>query len=155
MSLDGLRAWIGEVERKLGVRTRVMLALALIAIGGAGAGIYLAIDTRGKAVSEGDVQDLQAQLETQIDQAGTGGGGADLTELEAEVDALRAQVEALQSKGGTSNEGGGGESEDGGTSSGAAHGGGSSGGGATSGGSAGDSGDFEDILRKAQEEAKK
>jgi hypothetical protein len=27
MSLDGLRAWIGELERKLGVRTRVLLVL--------------------------------------------------------------------------------------------------------------------------------
>ena len=59
MGLDGLRAWIGEVERKLGVRTKVMLALAVIAIAIAGAGIYLAIDTRNKAVSEGDVQTLQ------------------------------------------------------------------------------------------------
>jgi hypothetical protein len=46
VGLDGLRAWIGEVERKLKVRTRVMLALAVIAIAIAGAGIYLAIDTR-------------------------------------------------------------------------------------------------------------
>jgi branched-chain amino acid transport system permease protein len=34
MPLDGLRAWIGEVERKLGMRTRVFLALAAIAATG-------------------------------------------------------------------------------------------------------------------------
>jgi hypothetical protein len=66
MSLDGLRAWIGEVERKLGMRTRVFLVLATIAIGGAGAAIYLAIDTRDNAVSESDVRELQERLETQI-----------------------------------------------------------------------------------------
>ena len=43
MSLEGLRAWIGEVERKLGVRTRVFLVLLAIAIGASGAAIYLAI----------------------------------------------------------------------------------------------------------------
>ena len=39
MSLDGLRAWIGVVERKLTMRTRVFLVLVAIAIGGAAAGI--------------------------------------------------------------------------------------------------------------------
>ena len=66
MPLDGLRAWIGEVERKLGMRTRVFLVLATIAIGGAGAAIYLAVDTREDAVSESDVQELQERLEGRI-----------------------------------------------------------------------------------------
>jgi hypothetical protein len=68
MSLDGLRAWIGEVERKLGMRTRVFLALTVIAIGIGGAAIYLAIDARESSVSEGDVQALQKQLEARIDE---------------------------------------------------------------------------------------
>jgi hypothetical protein len=66
MSLDGLRAWIAEVERKLAVRTRVFLALAVIAIGIGAAGVYLAIDARDNSVSKDDVRELQQQLETQI-----------------------------------------------------------------------------------------
>lgn len=112
MSLDGLRAWIGEVERKLGVRTKVMLALAAIAIGIGGTAIYLAIDTRESAVSEGDVRELQQQLEAQI---GTG-GGTELATLEAELAALRAQVKQLQGDGGSgaNDKGGGGTSGSGG-----------------------------------------
>jgi hypothetical protein len=68
MSLDGLRAWIGEVERKLGMRTRVFLALTVIAIGIAGAAVYLAIDARESSVSQSDVRALQQQLETRIDE---------------------------------------------------------------------------------------
>ena len=91
MPLDGLRAWIGEVERKLGMRTRVFLVLAAIAIGGAGAAIYLALDTRDNAVSESDVRALQEDLEAQI--AGGGGAtGTSLTELEADLRALEARV---------------------------------------------------------------
>jgi len=71
MSLDGLRAWIGEVERKLGKRTRVFLALTVIAIGIAGASVYLAVDTRNSSVSEGDVQALQEELEARIDEVAT------------------------------------------------------------------------------------
>src|SRR6185437_1820502 len=72
MSLEGLRAWIGEVERKLGMRTRVFLVLSVIALGGAGAAIYLAIDARESSVSESDVQALQERLETQIAAGGAG-----------------------------------------------------------------------------------
>jgi hypothetical protein len=68
MSLEGLRAWIAEVERKLGMRTRVFLALTVIAIGIGGAAIYLAIDARESSVSENDVQALQQRLETRIDE---------------------------------------------------------------------------------------
>jgi hypothetical protein len=66
MSLDGLRAWIGEVERKLAMRTRVFLVLTVIAIGVGAAGVYLAIDARDNSVSKDDVRELQQQLEAQI-----------------------------------------------------------------------------------------
>jgi type II secretory pathway pseudopilin PulG len=95
MGLDGLRAWIGEVERKLGIRTKVMLALAVIAIAIAGAGIYLSIDTRESSVSESDVQALQQELEARIDSAS--GGGSEAATLKTEVQALRTQVEELES----------------------------------------------------------
>jgi len=112
MSLDGLRAWIGEVERKLGVRTRVFLVLTVIAIGGAGAGIYLAIDTRENAVSESDVQELQQELEAQI---GAGAAaGTEVVQLETELDALRAKVDQLQGGGAQKQGQGGGASSDGG-----------------------------------------
>ena len=70
MSLEGLRAWIGEVERKLAKRTRVFLVLTVLAIGIAGAAVYLAIDARESSVSESDVQALQQQLETRMDELG-------------------------------------------------------------------------------------
>ena len=118
MSLDGLRAWIGEVERKLDVRTRVFLVLAVIAIGGAGAAIYLAADTRTSAVSESDVRVLQEQLEARIDE---GGGstttGPEVAQLEAELEALRTQVEQLEGEGGSSKKGAGEGSTGGGASS--------------------------------------
>ena len=102
MSLDGLRAWIGEVERKLGMRTKVMLVLAAIAIGAAGTAIYLVIDYRDKAVSEADVERLQGELEE-----GGAGGTTEVTRLQAEVDALEAQVEELRQGSGKGKRGGG------------------------------------------------
>src|SRR4249920_1161246 len=87
MSLDGLRAWIAEVEHKLGMRTRVFLVLTTIAIGGAGAAIYLAIDTRDNTVSKSDVEALERSSDT----------GSEVAGLEVQLQALQAQIQALQS----------------------------------------------------------
>jgi hypothetical protein len=73
MSVEGLRAWIGEVERKLGRRTRVFLALAAVLIGIAGAALYLAIDANDHSVSESDVRTLQEKLEARIDEVAASG----------------------------------------------------------------------------------
>jgi hypothetical protein len=104
MSLDGLRAWIDEVERKLGARTRVFLALAAIAIGGAAAAVYLAVEAQNNDVSESDVQALQDRLEEQISGAGLGDGGKQ-AELEADLKALEAEVEQLREEDRTSTQG--------------------------------------------------
>jgi hypothetical protein len=82
MSLDGLRAWIGMVERKLTMRTRVFLVLVAIAVGGAAAGIYLGIDAHDNQVSEGDLQTLQTELTTRIEA------------LETKVESLESEVHA-------------------------------------------------------------
>jgi uncharacterized protein HemX len=112
MPLDGLRAWIGELERKLGARTRVGLVLVAIAVGGAGAGIYLSLDTADESASKSELR----QLQTQVDQFGgtspQSGLEARLASVEAtakaaqaEVAKLQAQVRTLQghSTGGSSN----------------------------------------------------
>jgi hypothetical protein len=108
MSLDGLRAWIGMVERKLTMRTRVFLALAAIAVGGAGAAIYLAVEAQEDSVSKADVQAVRDELEGRI---GAGGGETDLSGLEAELRALRAEVAKLSEEGSAS-KGTGGNSEE-------------------------------------------
>jgi hypothetical protein len=115
MSLDGLRAWIGEVERKLGVRTRVFLVLLAIAIGASGAAIYLALEADdgggGGGASTEEVQSLREQVELE-------GGGAQVSALEAQIVELRSELAALKAdqeaagSGGTGS--GGGESGSGG-----------------------------------------
>jgi hypothetical protein len=100
MSLDGLRAWIGLVERKLTMRTRVFLVLVAIAIGGAGAGIVLAIDAQDNAVTKGDLQTVRDEL------AGTA-EAPQASELEAELETLQAEVAELRGEAGVSEPGSG------------------------------------------------
>ncbi len=113
MSLDGLRAWIGMVERKLTMRTRVFLVLVAIAIGGAAAGVVLAINAQDNAVSKDDLQSVRDEL------AGTSAPAEtpQASELEAEIEALRGEIAALRSeseaKSGSSSGGAGGSTEGG------------------------------------------
>jgi hypothetical protein len=99
MPLDGLRAWIGEVERKLGMRTRVFLVLAAIAVGGAGAAIYLAVEAHNDQVSADDLHAVAEKLQTEIaaqEAEPPEGAGGEASALELEVRQLQAKVKALE-----------------------------------------------------------
>jgi hypothetical protein len=110
MSLDGLRAWIGEVERKLGARTRVFLVLVAIAIGASGAGIYLALEADdGGSTSGGASAEAVQQLREQVEQQGSDPG---VSTLEAQIVELRTEIEDLKTNG-ESSKGDGGKSSSG------------------------------------------
>jgi uncharacterized protein HemX len=88
MPLDGLRAWIGELERKLGARTRIGLVLVALAVGAGGAGIYLALDTADNSISKDDLPALQEQV----------GGAAPASELETRVEAAESAAESAKAE---------------------------------------------------------
>ena len=100
MSLDGLRAWIGEVERKLGARTRVFLVLVAIAIGGAGAGIFLALEADSEGVSAGEVQEQLGSLGTTSTTSTDPALEAKVAGLEVKVRALATEVARLHAESG-------------------------------------------------------
>lgn len=94
MSLDGLRAWIGVVERKLLMRTRAFLVLVAIAVGGAGAAIYLATEASDNAVSEAELQSVRDEVAGSVTQTAAG----DVVQLETELKALQAEVATLRNE---------------------------------------------------------
>jgi hypothetical protein len=149
MSLDGLRAWIGEVERKLGMRTRVFLVLVAIAIGGAGAGIYLALKAADDSVSKSEVQALRERVETASGEVSPSAEPAIVAALKAEVETLRSQVEELEREG----SGSGGKAEPSGHGSkGTSESSGGAGESAPSGGAG--AGKLRELVEKAKEHAK-
>jgi predicted RNase H-like nuclease (RuvC/YqgF family) len=60
--IDGLRSWLAQVERRLGVRSYIGAALAILALAAAGAAIYLALTTKEDAATDADVQNLREEL---------------------------------------------------------------------------------------------
>ncbi len=94
MSLDGVRAWIGLIERKLTMRTRVFLVLVAIAVGGAATGIVLAIDAQNDAITKSDLESVRDEIE---ERTGSAESGTELATLEAELRELREEVAELRS----------------------------------------------------------
>ena len=101
--LGGLRAWLAEVDRVLGIRTRIGLVLLALAVGLGAAALYLVLDTRDDAADANEVAALQKRVRALEGQRA--GAGANLrTEVAAArtaADAARAQVAALQKRVGT------------------------------------------------------
>ena len=60
--IDGLRAWVAQVDRKLGVRTYVGAAIAVLALAAAAVGLVLTLSLKQDAATNDDVQSLRDQI---------------------------------------------------------------------------------------------
>lgn len=92
--IEGLRAWIAQVDRKLGVRTYVGAAVAVLALAAAAVGLVLTLTLKQDAATEGDLTSLRDQISaveqsaSQAAQEDVQGLDRRLTELEDEVNRL-------------------------------------------------------------------
>jgi uncharacterized protein HemX len=101
--LDGMRGWLGDLDRTVGVRSRIGLVLAAVAIGAAGAAIYLSLDAKQQSASDKDVSELQSRLgDVEREASDT---AQDVTSLKSRVDNATQQasgasgtVKSLQSQ---------------------------------------------------------
>ncbi len=60
--LAGIRAWLAQLDRKLGTRTYIGLALAVLALAAAGAALYLTLSLKQDAATKADVNALRDQV---------------------------------------------------------------------------------------------
>ncbi len=144
--LDPIRAWLAEIDAKLGVRTRVLLVLAAIAIGTAAASLFVALDSgddsEGDTAAEGlqqEVAELRSEVEGLRESIDAVSNAA--VDAESAVGAVEARVDALENEGGTGTTGptgATGETGSGGAAPGEAEGASGGGGGAAAGGAAGE-----------------
>jgi hypothetical protein len=92
--IDRLRAWVAQVDRKLGVRTYAGAAIAVLALAAAAVGVFLTLSLEQDAATEGDVQSLREQISA-VEQSASQAAQEDvqtlsrrLTELESEVNRI-------------------------------------------------------------------
>lgn len=95
--VEGLRAWLAQVDRKLGVRTYIGAALLVLALAAAGVGLFLVLSLRQDAATKDDLDSLRQQLSgveqsaAQAAQSGVRSLNQRLADLEDQVNKLSAE----------------------------------------------------------------
>lgn len=98
--IDGLRAWLAQVDRRLALRSYAGAALAAVALAAAGAAIYLYVSLEQDAATEDDIAALSEQLgeveasATQAAEEGVESVEQRLAEIEKELAGLRGDRQA-------------------------------------------------------------
>jgi uncharacterized protein HemX len=94
--VDGLRAWLARLDRKVGARTYIGGALLILALAASGVAVYLAVRTDQDAASKDDV----AALRNQTDRIGQQAAGAqrEVSNLNEPIARLQKRLKALERK---------------------------------------------------------
>jgi TolA-binding protein len=98
----GLRAWIAQLDRRLGVRTYLLGALTLLALAAGVVALVLVLQLEGDSAKEDDVTTLQEQVSTVEDQAtqaaesSVRGVEDRIAELEGKIDDLTSEQETVK-----------------------------------------------------------
>lgn len=125
-TLEGLRAWLATLDRKIGTRTYLGAAAVILAIATSAVAIVLAIDARDNSADNDDLNAISERvnelesgstaafdatafearltaIEDQLADAGDAAGGSDtakrLEVLEDDVEELREQISQLEGGG--------------------------------------------------------
>jgi septal ring factor EnvC (AmiA/AmiB activator) len=92
--IDGLRAWLAQVERKVGVRSYAGGAAIVLALAAGIVGVVLALSAKDESATKDDLSSLRNQVE-QVSQEASAAAEEQVGSLAARVDALEQQVSGL------------------------------------------------------------
>jgi uncharacterized protein HemX len=92
--LDGIRAWIAQVDRKLGIRTYALGAAVVLALAAGIVGVVLAVQAKDDAATKDEVSALGDQIQAVSDEA-VASTKSDLSTLGDRLDALEARITQL------------------------------------------------------------
>lgn len=91
--LDGIRAWLSELERKMRIRSWIAIGLALVGIGLGVAGLLIAQNTRDDAATEEDLNEVRTKITT-VEQSAQQAASEDIAAFSRRLDALEQKVAA-------------------------------------------------------------
>jgi uncharacterized protein HemX len=94
--IDGLRAWIAQVDRKLGVRTYVGAAIAVLGLAAAGVALVLTLTLKQDAATDSEIASLREQI-TAVEQSASEAAQEDVQGLERRLTELEDEVARISS----------------------------------------------------------
>ncbi len=101
--IDGLRAWLAQVDRKLGIRTYAFAAAIVLALAAAGIALVFALQLQEDSATKDGLQNLRAQIGA-AEQSASEAAQEDLQSLSDRVGALEGQVSSLRDDQGTTSD---------------------------------------------------
>jgi polyhydroxyalkanoate synthesis regulator phasin len=89
--LDGIRAWIAQLDRKLGIRTYALGAAVVLALAAGIVGVVLAVGAKDDSATKDEVSALRDQIQSVSEEA-VSSTQSDISALGDRLDALEARL---------------------------------------------------------------
>jgi DNA repair exonuclease SbcCD ATPase subunit len=99
--MEGLRAWLAQLDRKLGLRTYVGAAIAVLTLAAAAVALVLVLSLRQDAATEEDVQALRDEISS-VEQSASQAADSRVSALEQRLDDLEDEVNRISTAQSTS-----------------------------------------------------
>jgi uncharacterized phage infection (PIP) family protein YhgE len=94
--IDGLRAWLAKLDRKLSVRTYALGAATVLALAAAAVAIVLILQTQEDSATKSDLRDLRGELGA-VEESATEAAAEDIESVSERLGRLEDQVSSLRS----------------------------------------------------------
>lgn len=92
--VDGLRAWLGQLDRKLGVRTYALGAAVVLALAAGIVGVVLAVSAKDESATKGELRALRDEVQG-VGEEAAAAAADDVASLSSRLDDLETQVNGL------------------------------------------------------------
>jgi uncharacterized protein HemX len=92
--IGDLRAWIAQIDRKLGVRTYALGAVLVLALAAGIVGVVLALSAKDESATKDEVRSLRDQVEA-VQQEAAEAAEEDVATITDQLDALEGRVNTI------------------------------------------------------------
>jgi septal ring factor EnvC (AmiA/AmiB activator) len=94
--LEGLRAWVAQIERKLGIRSLAGGAALVLALAAGIVGVVLALSAKDESATKSEVRSLAGELES-VQREAAEAAEEDVASVLDRLDALEGRVNTIAS----------------------------------------------------------
>ena len=95
-ALGGLRAWVAQLDRKLGVRFYALGAAVILALAAAIVALVLVLQLQDDSATRSDVEGLKDEV-SDVQRSASEAADEDIAALSDRVDSLESQLQSLRS----------------------------------------------------------
>jgi septal ring factor EnvC (AmiA/AmiB activator) len=92
--IEDMRAWVAQLDRKLGVRTYALGAVLVLALAAGIVGVVLALSAKDESATKDEVRSLRDQVEA-VQQEASEAAEEDVATITDQLDALEGRVNTI------------------------------------------------------------